>query len=156
VRHDAAGNSDPLDDFVTRPLWTCFAILLASLLAMAWDRGLLQYARPGCGATCLHADTPLLPRGHDRCSTSSGASASWHYPHLHRFSMDRDILAHHTNYQAHPATQVQGHGDTEALPPTRHPAAVQDPSTTDQALAPASRAPRAPPCLELPRLRREP
>jgi hypothetical protein len=70
------GTQIPVDYFITQPLRTCFAILLASLLAMAWDMWLNSKRRFWVDTYCLLARPPLLPRGHDRCWTGSGASAS--------------------------------------------------------------------------------
>jgi hypothetical protein len=64
--------------------------------------------------------------------------------HLYRHGMDRGILTNVPNFQADSDLQDQDGGHPQARTPRRHLHSVPARSTPDQALAPASRAPRTP------------
>jgi hypothetical protein len=63
---------------------------------------------------------------------------------LHRHGMVRGILSDVSHLQTHSDVQDQAGGNPEARTPPRHLHSVPATSTSDQAMAPASRAPRTP------------
>jgi hypothetical protein len=63
---------------------------------------------------------------------------------LHRIGLDRGILSDVPHIQTHSDVQDQAGGHSEASTPPRHVHRVPATSPSDQAMAPASRAPRTP------------